>query len=294
MERELLKWIVTLAREIVQRGAKRCTYDDVAIVRVHYWSVLCDRPILWACHRKNWPIWERRNPLPSQSTMSVRLRSPSVRALLDELERRVVRSAEPAGWVWCIDGKPLPIGGCSKDRQAGYGRAAGCKAKGYKLHAVVGMQGVPVAWRVAPMNKDERVMGARLLRDVAVQGYVLGDGHYDSNPLHDVCMAHGDLQLVTPPRYRKRKGLGHHRHSPARLRSLAMWDDPVSPFGRELLEERTRIERYFGRLTSFGGGLTHLPPWVRTHPRVRRWVQAKLVLQLLRRRRLATTTYGDG
>lgn len=290
MERELLKMIVALAREIVQRGAKRCTYDDAAIVRVYDWSVLCDRPILWACHRKNWPICERRNPLPSQSTMSIRLRSPSVRALLDELERRVVRAAEPAGWVWFIDGKPLPIGGCSKDRQAGYGRAAGCKAKGYKLHAVVGMQGVPVAWRVAPMNKDERVMAARLLRDVAVQGYVLGDGHYDSNPLHDVCLARGDLQLVTPPRYRKRKGLGHHRHSPARLRSLAMWDDPVSPFGRELLEERVRIERYFGRLTSCGGGLTHLPPWVRTHRRVRRWVQAKLVLQLLRRR-LSTTTY---
>jgi hypothetical protein len=30
-----------------------------------------------------------------------------------------------------IDGKPLPIGGCSKDRQSGYGRSAGGKAKGF-------------------------------------------------------------------------------------------------------------------------------------------------------------------
>lgn len=292
MERELLKLIVSIARELVQRGQARFQYDDVEIVRTYYWSVLWDRAVSWACRAENWPSCERRRKLPSQSTMSRRLRFARVRELLDEVERRVVRTAQTGGgWVWFIDGKPLVIGGCSKDRQAGYGRAASGLGKGYKLHAVVGMQGVPVAWRVAPMNKDERVMGARLLRDVAVQGYVLGDGHYDSNPLHDVCLAHGDLQLVTPPRYRKRKGLGHHRHSPARLRSLAMWDDPVSPFGRELLAERVRIERYFGQLTGCGGGLTHLPPFVRTHRRVRRWVQAKIVLHLLRRRLKSQTTY---
>jgi hypothetical protein len=291
MERELMKMIVSIARELVQHGRGRFRYDDVEIVRVYYWSVLWDRAVSWACRPVNWPSYERRRRLPSQSTMSRRLRLPRLRELLDEVERRVVRSAEPGGWVWFIDGKPLPIGGCSKDRQAGYGRAASCKAKGYKLHAVVGMHGVPVAWRVAPMNKDERVMAARMLRDVAVQGYVLGDGHYDSNPLHNVCLNHGDLQLVTPPRYRKRKGLGHHQHSPARLRSLALWDDPVSPYGRELLAERVRIERYFGQLTGYGGGLTHLPPFVRTHRRVRRWVQAKIVLQLLRRTIQKSTTY---
>ena len=46
-----------------------------------------------------------------------------------------------------VDGKPLPIGGCSKDRQAGYGRSAGGKAKGYKLHALVGSDGSVQAWR---------------------------------------------------------------------------------------------------------------------------------------------------
>lgn len=289
MERQLLNLIVSILREIVQRKRGRRRFCDAAVVRVYYWSVLCDRPVSWACNPRNWPLCERRHPLPAQSTMSRRLRSPTVRAVLEELERRVVRAAQPDGWVWCIDGKPLPIGGCSKDRQAGYGRAAGCKAKGYKLHAVVGMQGVPVAWRVTPMNKDERVMARRLLRDAEVQGYVLGDGHYDDNKTHDVCLNRGNVQLVTPPRFRKRRGLGHQRHSPARLRSLALWDDPVSPFGRELLEERMRIERYFGQLTGFGGGLTHLPPWVRTHRRVRRWVQAKIVIQLLRRSQRQTT-----
>jgi hypothetical protein len=127
--------------------------------------------------------------------MSRRLRSPSVVALLDALERRVVAPKEP-GLFWVIDGKPLPIGGCSKDRQAGYGRAAGGKAKGYKLHAVISAGGI-AAWRIAPMSKDERVMAARLLRAAPVQGYLVADSNYDSNPLHAACDRLGELQLIT-------------------------------------------------------------------------------------------------
>ena len=92
-----------------------------------------------------------------------RLRSASVVALLDALERRVISPQAP-GLYWMLDGKPLVIGGCSKDRQAGYGRAAGGKAKGYKIHAIVGADGSAACWRLAPMNKDERVMAGRLVR----------------------------------------------------------------------------------------------------------------------------------
>ena len=111
---------------------------------------------------------------------------------------------------------------------------------------------------------------------------MLGDSNYDDNALHDICLWRGELQLVTPRRYRKAKGLGHHRHSAGRLRSLAMIDNPVSDFGRDLLEQRRDIERYFGQLTSFGGGLSPLPAWVRTHRRLHRWVQAKLIFNALR------------
>src|SRR5690242_7848308 len=110
--------------------------------------------------------------------MSRRLRRPPVRALLAALEERVVRPTAP-GLYWMVDGKPLPVGGCSKDRQAGYGRAAGGKAKGYKVHAIVGGGGAVAAWRLAPMNKDERVMAARLLRGrPAIQGYLVADSNY--------------------------------------------------------------------------------------------------------------------
>ena len=102
--------------------------------------------------------------------------------MLDQIEADVLRPQQLC-LLWMIDGKPLTIGGCSKDRQAGYGRAAGTMAKGYELHAVFGPRFTVVAWRIASMNKDERVMARRLLRDAPVQGDVLADGNCDSNDL---------------------------------------------------------------------------------------------------------------
>jgi hypothetical protein len=57
----------------------------------------------------------------------------------------------------------------------------------------------------------------------------------------------------------------------------------------QLLQDRAAIERYFGNATNWGGGLTHLPAWVRTHRRVHRWVQAKLTLSQLKRANKNTT-----
>src|SRR5262249_28916661 len=201
------------------------------------------------------PIHLRRRPLPSQPTMSVRLRSPSVGALLDALQRRVVASKAP-GLFWMIDGKSLPIGGCSKDRPAGYGRAAGCKAKGYKLHALVGSDGSIACWRVAPMNTDERVMARRLLKAAAeaVLGYEAADSNYDSNDLHRICDAREDLQLVTPRRYGPGRSTGHRKQAAGRLRSIEMTEAPRPwSFGERLLAERAEIERQFGNLVNWGG-----------------------------------------
>jgi hypothetical protein len=206
-----------------------------------------------------------------------------VRQLLEAIERHATAPEQP-GVFWKIDGKPLPISGCSKDRQAGYGKAAGGKAKGYKFHAIIGAHSRIAAWRIAPMNKDERVMAQRMFKTVAVQGYVVADSNYDSNKLHATCDSRDSLQLVTPRRYGPGKGTGHRRQAPGRLRSIALVENPNADFGAGLLKDRSDIERDFGNLTNWGGGLNGLPAWVRTHRRVHRWVQAKLTLTAIRRR----------
>jgi hypothetical protein len=287
MEHQLWKAIIALATSVVQRFNPHATYSDLDIVAVFYWAVINDRSTAWACERRHWPVHLRKRRLPSESQMSRRLRSASVVALLEALERRVTAPAEP-GMFWAIDGKPLPIGGCSKDRQAGYGRSAGGKAKGYKLHAIVGLKGI-AEWRLAPMNKDERAMATRMLRSPHVQGYIVGDANYDSNPLHALCDALGDRQLVTPRRNGPGRGLGHHRHAPGRLRSVAITESPFPAFGQQLLKDRAAIERRFGQLTNWGGGLTCLPAWVRGYRRVRLWVQAKLTLSTLKLTEAITT-----
>ena len=289
MERQLWKAIVAVVAAVDKPPTPvSFTYSDEVIVGVWYWSVIHDRPMSWACERRNWPLDLRRRPLPSYSRLTRRLRTPSVRALLAAVEQRVLAPKRPE-LFWMIDGKPLPIGGCSKDRQAGYGRSAGGKAKGYKLHALIGSDGSVASWRVAPMNKDERVMAERMLKTAPVQGYVVADSNYDSNKLHEVCDARENLQLVTPRRYGKGNGTGHRKQTRGRLRSIELLENPYPAFGERLLADRSEIERRFGHLSNWGGGLNGLPAWVRTHRRVHRWVQAKLVLTALKRNLPSTT-----
>lgn len=281
MEHQL--WLAIIAvLSVVNKSAKapkRDGYSDANIVKVYYWAVVHDRPTSWACQSRNWPLWLRRTKFPSPSTMSRRLRSPLVQGLLNAMEQHI--AAPKQGLFWIIDGKPLAISGCSKDRQAGYGRAANCKAKGYKIHAIINASGDIAAWRLAPMNKDERVMAKRLVSATPLQGYLIADGNYDSNPLHELCSQRG-LQLVTRRRHAGKRAVGHHKHAAGRLRSIALTEGPFTRFADGLLHGRDAIERYYAHVTNWGGGLTCLPPWVRTHRRVHRWVQAKLVLTALK------------
>src|SRR5947207_147359 len=109
MEHQLWKAIVAVLAEL-DKPVTPADFDfsDEEIVKVYYWAVIHDRPTSWACLKRSWPIHLRRRPLPSQPTMSRRLRSAPVVALLDALQRRVTAPQAP-GLFWMIDGKPLPI-----------------------------------------------------------------------------------------------------------------------------------------------------------------------------------------
>lgn len=285
MERQLWGAILQAVKQIRKPPYDpRQTYPALVILKVWMWAVLHDRPVSWACEAANWPCHERHWKRPSNATMSRRLRCPGFRSWLACIERKVLRSEDSTGLVWMIDGKPLSISGCTKDRQAGYGRAASGKAKGYKLHAIVGANGQVICWRIAPMNKDERLMAQRMLKTTQVCGYLVGDGNYDSNKLHAICDQHGNLQFVTPRRYGPQAGTGHRQQTAGRLRSKALLENPHHEFGDSLMRQRNDIERFYAQLTNWGGSLTHLPPWARTHRRVHRWVQAKLILNALKPR----------
>lgn len=286
MERELWSIIaahLTHLSTVTRRG--RFEHPTTRIVRVYLWAVLHDRPVYWACDRRNWIGVKPPRILPDQSTMSRRLHRPETEQLLEMLLDRL-EPAELNALVMRLDGKPLPVAKHSRDPQATIGRGAGGMQRGYKLHAIYTSKNRPVARRVTPLNVDERVVAAELLRQTPIgEGYLLADRNYETNPLYNLAADVGRT-LVTKRRFEDAKGLGQSRvHSTHRIAMIQRMKDP-SPFTAELLETRRDIETRFANLTNFGGGLTHLPPWVRGR-RVAPYVTAKIIIRLARDQAIA-------
>lgn len=205
--------------------------------------------------------------------MSRRLQTTEVQKLLADMEEQMA-ALDGGGFVMLVDGKPLLVGSHSKDPDARWGRVRRGWAMGYKFHAVYGAGSMPLSWEVTPLNEAEPDVAARLFPSIRRGGgYILGDSAFDSNPLHDVALAAG-CQLVAQ-RKRPHSGLGHRRHSPGRLRSIALLQQD---FGKALYAFREQVERHFGWLSNHGAGLAPLPNWVRRLPRVRQWIQAKLLV----------------
>ena len=277
MERELWVLLYTIATKLDNRWGQ-WKYSTADVLGVYLWCVVHDRPMSWGVQKANWTEDLCPNCLPSQSTLCRRMRTAKAVWLMMEIEQTwLALTASCYVLIRMIDGKPLEVSGVSKDADAAHGRGAGGMRKGYKLHAVWSTGPLPLAWALAPMNVSEKRMARQLIPCLPGGGYLLADPEYDCNDLYD--LAHlADHQLFAPKR-QKHRGLGHRPQSPYRLRSI---DLMKRKFGKTLYCFRRQIERSFGNLTSFGGGLTCLPPWVRRFPRVRNWVHAKLLINAAR------------
>ncbi len=279
MERELYRDVCQVLKALPPTVNRRFAYDDKCILEVYLWAVIHDRPTYWACKADNWPIHLRRRPRPSQSQMSRRLRTVAVQQLLARLYA-ALRDQLPRSLLKFVDGKPLPVGGCSKDRDAKFGHGAGTVLRGYKLVCLVDESGAIDDWRLGPMNICEHHQ-AVLLLPAAKGSCLLGDAEYDKNHLY-YAAAEQQVQLIAQSK-RKAKNLGHRRHAPQRLTAFRLLQTEA---GQHLMAVRTTIERSFGQATCFAGGLGPLPAWVRRPARVASWVAAKLCLDASRRIRL--------
>lgn len=292
MDRELWTLIFAIvkraAREVGWNGGRRRPrYPNWLIVAMYLWAVWHDRPLSWSCDRGHYTGLFRPRALPSVSRFTRRVKSHDVQRILqlvhDELARRGVVTAE--GY---LDGKPLPVGPVSKDRQATRGKVSGGFAKGYKLHAYVNEHRRIVVWSVTGLHEDEKTVALHLLPHLPPLppgGLVLKDSNYDSAPLHKAAAGlMPGVDLVGPLKGQGRVGPGGHhpvtlrQMGPRRRELVAAWQR--CPALLELvLRARDNIERVFGVLCCTAGGLgTALPPWVRTLGRVRRWVGAKIIL----------------
>ena len=276
---ELSQAICDVQRDF--RFNPRDVHPTSRIVRVHLWSVLHDRPTVWACAPKNWKCRTLPDSLPDQSTMSRRMRRADFQHFLTALQQRL--NGKPfQSLVKRIDGKPLELPNHTTDRDAAWGRGVSRISVGYKIHAICSGNPLPDAFVITPLDRCEKQMASRMIQRVGGSGYLLADSHYDASWLFDVCQHHRH-QLVCP-RAKPGKGLGHHYQSPDRVRAIELLEPPagINPFGHALYAKRTDVERRFGHMVCFGGGLTCLPSWVRRIWRVRNWVCAKLLINAAR------------
>lgn len=313
MDREL--WTIVL--DSVKRCAKRLprpkrrpAYADWLIVAIYLWCVWHERPLCWGCDdRAHYGSLFRPRKLPSVSQFTRRVRSERCQRLLqlvhDELSGR---HDVPADLLY-IDGKPLLVSPVSKDKDARRGRVSGGFGKGYKLHAIVTADRRIVVFSVMPLNVAEQSVALELVRylpPVLPDALLAGDGNYDSAPLHKRLAAGSAspdddddddprLALLTPLKGQDRVGpQGHGAQTlremgPQRRAALAVWARHPT-LAWFVLDQRLEVERTFGVLCSFAGGLNGLPAWVRGLARVRRWVGAKIILynaRLTAQRRLA-------
>src|SRR5439155_11164373 len=123
------------------------------LVAAMLWAALHDRPVAWACNRRNWSTTSLRPcSIPSEGTMTRRIDSVSTGVFWRALEQRLRGSGNPALLTF-LDGKPLPIGGNSKDPDARWGRGAGGLAKGRSEEHTSELSHVAISYAVFCLKK---------------------------------------------------------------------------------------------------------------------------------------------
>lgn len=271
MWKVLYQTIRTVNRSIARKG-RRPVYPDTLIVAMYLWAVWHDRPMSWGVYRSSYTTLFRPRRLPSRSQFCRRIKSTRCQALLRGVYDRLanIDTGDPSPIAF-IDGRGFRVGPYTTDPEARVGYSSGGYAHGYRLHALAYENGRFVQIRVTPMNVSEKTVARELIDKARLHGMVLADRGYESGPLYDYAEERG-AQLFTP--LFKNAGAGHRPQSPARLRAKRIWDNG----GAVLYKRRDAIERFFGQLSSFGGGLSPLPAWVRRLERVERWITAKVTI----------------
>jgi len=275
---------------LVKRHARRleplprAVFKDWQIVAMALWHTAHDRPMCWACDRRNYPRWARLGQMPSCSQFSRRVATGRCRQVLQWVHEESA-SVHTVTALSYLDGKPLTVGVASKDPDAKRGHVMGGFAKGYKLHAwVTEDRRIPV-FSVQSLNRGEQPVAEEMVRHMPVfsaRSLVLADSSYDSTALYNLLAAKNAALLVKP------RGIARHpktreQSGPYRREMVDLWDKtPALP--RMVYKGRIHVEGSLSNLTCYGGGLGPLPAWVRGLERVTRWVGCKIILYHMRLR----------
>jgi hypothetical protein len=254
-----------------------CTFGDAIILLIHFFAALNNHSHRWAYDKKNWPLWCRRLKFPSYSQLMKRLALQSTQDRIAQLNQEY-RQHLPCGNEKICDGKPLVVGGYSKDKDSKGGKIPNGWGRGYKLHVLIdAICGVILAFRITALNDGESTVMCSLVSELDLHdSQVRSDSNYDSNELYKAIADRGG-QLIAP-RKKPGRGLGHHKQHPHRLAAIEELEgDPQHLKAHKL--QRNGVEQRLAHLTNLPCcDLWGLPNHVRHLTRVSRWVSTKIML----------------
>jgi hypothetical protein len=259
------------------RPANDCVYSDALIVLIHFLAVIRDRSMRWAHSKCNWPLWMRRLKSPSYSQLMRRLKTQAVKRLIAELSLEFRNQLPDSQEKFC-DGKPLTVGGFSKDPDARSGKLPGDGwGKGYKVHLLVDACGAVDLFTVTALDAGEPTVMRRLIEVAQFQKdqIVRADSNYDSNKLY-AGFAEKQARLIAA-RKKPGTGLGHHPQHPYRLLAIEQLEQSEASL-KAHKRHRIRVEQALAHVTNLPFGLSPLPNHVRRLHRVRLWVFSKITL----------------
>jgi hypothetical protein len=253
-----------------------CRFSDSIVVLIHILAVVRDRSMRWAHDQRNWPLWMRRLDRPSYSQLMRRLRSMPVRRLIATLNLEYRRWLPCSTEKFC-DGKPLVVGGFSKDPDSGEGKLPGDGwGRGYMVHVLIDACGAVETFTVTALGDGEPTVMHRLVKLVELKGTTIrGDSNYDSNRLYAAVAEQGGRLIA--PRKKPGTGLGHHPHHADRLKAIEELEQSEESL-KAHKRHRIRVEQALGHLTNLPFGLSPLPNFVRRKHRVALWVLTKITL----------------
>lgn len=282
MDRDVWMIVMRATRSLgpAQARRRRTEYSDRLILRLYLWLCWSDLPLCRVQDRSVFGSMFRPRRLPSVSQFCKRVAEAGFIELLERARRKLAGTVA-GSMLLCIDGKALPVTENTRDPDAKTGHGGGRFCKGYRLHALTDDRGRIVEYRVTDMREQEKNMAFEMLASVHKGQLVLADGNYDSARLYRTAGERGAF-LLTPVKGFARTKAARRKMGPMRLEACRAWRDHRA-LCRKAYALRGTIERTFAHLTNFAGGLRGLPPWVRTLPRVRRFVAAKLVVYHARR-----------
>ena len=278
MDREIWNQICAAVRSAdrrIRRTGRRPTFTDQQILKMLIWVGAHDRPLCWGCDRRHYSRLYRPARLPSISQFCRRVKPARIQAMLAAVNAYLTRSQRPTRRAF-LDGKAMILSDYTHDAEARTGHASTGFAKGYKLHALATQDGRIPAFTVTSLNVGEPNTARRLTEAIEPHTLVLADANYDSCALYQAVADRG-ARLLTPLKGRAREAQRLRRLPAARRQAIRRWDrHPAWCLG--ILHRRDAIDRIFGAMVSFGGGLHGLPPWVRRLDRVTRWITVKVVV----------------